>query len=363
MHVECARLQAQSDELSARMASMQEALAVWPAKLMAQAGCLVYVGNDGAPAVRYGLVRPDDREALVHAARNGESTGSGWVTALASLPAAKTRAVHSEKLVRYLTAHRLAAIQAELLDRFDVALAVLTAQMAKELLLDDYRQPYGCEDPLTLTVGDTHACLRADAEDVEDSAAWQSLNAQRIQWQGVPPAEGPRVLPWVVTQGPDTVHQLFAFLVAITVTGVYATEQAQQRKDGPAVTLGLDMTKWWLATATSYFQHRSKARSAEVVGEATGIQPNATMQPLKKDASVAYAEQAVAGKGWLPTLLRVHGVDDRLAASHSAKAPEGGAQDDESEDVCPGGQAEPAYVASAVKRCGNPADDGCAVED
>jgi ParB family chromosome partitioning protein len=314
---ECARLEALCDEMSAQVDTRQEALTVWPPELMVQAGCVVYVGNDAAPAVRYGLIRPDDREAVVQATRSGESAESGQGDALASLPAPKTRPVHSEKLVRNLTAHRVAAIQAELLGRSDVALAVLTAQMAKSLLLEDYRQAYGCEDPLTLKVSDTHACLRNDAEDAEQSVAWQQLDAERARWQAVLPTEGAGVLPWVLEQDAETVRKLFTFLVAITVTGVYATEPAQQRTDGIAQALGLDMSKWWTATATSYFQHVPKARAVEVVGEATGVHPGAAMHALKKDAAVAYAERAISGKAWLPSILR-----SRAGGSGSAPADE-----------------------------------------
>ena len=174
---ECARLEALREELSGQMAALEEVLAVWPPELMAEAGCIVYVGNDAKPAVRYGLIRPDDRSNVLQANRGGVFGGTAGRSGLAAVPEPKTRPVHSEKLVRNLTAHRVAAIQAELLDRSDVALAVLTAQMAKSLLLDDYRQAYGCEDPLKLTVTDTHHSLRADALDIEASKAWQILDA------------------------------------------------------------------------------------------------------------------------------------------------------------------------------------------
>lgn len=40
---------------------LEETLTVWPAELMAQAGCVVHVGHNGAVAVKYGLIRPEDR--------------------------------------------------------------------------------------------------------------------------------------------------------------------------------------------------------------------------------------------------------------------------------------------------------------
>lgn len=302
---ECGRLEVACDELSAQMQTMQETLTVWPPELMGQAGCVVYVGNDAAPAVRYGLIRPEDRDGMVLAARNGAGTSDEGSAALASLPAPKTRPMHSEKLVRNLTAHRVAAIQAELLGRSDLALAVLTAQLAKMLLLEEYRQAYGCEDLLSLSARDTHVCLRNDAEDIQACAAWQALDVERTHWQALLPIQGVELLPWMLRQDPDTVRRLFTFLVAITVTGVYATEPAQQRTDGIAQALGLDMARWWTPTAATYFQHVSKARTSEVVAEATGVQADAILRPLKKDAAIAYAERAVAAKGWLPAVLRL----------------------------------------------------------
>ena len=52
---------------------------------------------------------------------------------MVSLLATTTRPVHAEKLMRRLTAHRVAAVQAELLKRSDVALAAITAQLAVKL--------------------------------------------------------------------------------------------------------------------------------------------------------------------------------------------------------------------------------------
>ncbi|MBK8361739.1 MAG: hypothetical protein IPL15_23340 [Comamonadaceae bacterium] len=81
---------------------------MWPTDLMVQAGCVVHVGNNGAVSVKYGLIRPEDRSDMVQAARQAGEGGTD--DALVSLPSPKTRPVHSEKLVRCLTAHRVAAV-------------------------------------------------------------------------------------------------------------------------------------------------------------------------------------------------------------------------------------------------------------
>lgn len=298
------KLEQEAEALGAQVEAIEAALVVWPVELMAQAGCVVYVGDNAAPAVRYGLVRPEDRSDMAQAAREAGSTEGGGCESLVSLPAAKTRPVHSERLVRSLTAHRVAAIQAELLSRPDVAIAALTAQLAAKLVLDGYRRLYGSGDPLTINATDTHGTLRTEAEDMEVSAAWQQLEAERQAWASLLPEDVDAILPWVLRQSNATVVRLLTFLIATSVTGVYGTEPDKQSTDGIAVALGLDMTKWWKAAGPSYFNYVSKARILEVVTEAVGANAASPLQALKKDAAVSGAEQALAGVAWLPGVLR-----------------------------------------------------------
>lgn len=298
------KLEQEAEALGAQADAIEAALVVWPPELMAQAGCVVYVGDNAAPAVRYGLVRPEDRSDMAQAAREAGSTDGAGGESLVSLPAAKTRAVHSERLVRSLTAHRVAAIQAELLSRPDVAIAALTAQLAAKLVLDGYRRLYGSGDPLTINATDNHGTLRTEAEDIEASAAWQQLEAERQAWATHLPEDVDAILPWVLQQSNATVVRLLTFLIATSVTGVYGAEPDKQSTDGIAAALGLDMTKWWKATGPSYFNHVSKARILEVVTEAAGANAASPLQALKKDAAVSGAEQALAGVAWLPGVLR-----------------------------------------------------------
>ena len=298
------KLEQEAEALGAQADAIEAALVVWPAELMAQAGCVVYVGDNAAPAVRYGLVRPEDRSDMAQAAREAGSPEGAGGESLVSLPAAKTRPVHSERLVRSLTAHRVAAIQAELLSRPDVAIAALTAQLAAKLVVDGYRRLYGSGDPLTINATDTHGTLRTEAEDMEASAAWQQLEAARQAWAIHLPDDVDAILPWVLQQSNATVVRLLTFLIATSVTGVYGAEPDKQSTDGIAAALGLDMTKWWKATGASYFNHVSKARILEVVTEAAGANAASQLQALKKDAAVSGAEQALAGVAWLPGVLR-----------------------------------------------------------
>jgi ParB family chromosome partitioning protein len=305
------KIESESEALQVQIKALEDTLSIWPTDLMAQAGCVVYVGNDGAAVLKCGLVRPEDRNDMVQAVRMaGEGADD---ESLVSLPSPKTRPVHSDKLMRRLTAHRVAAVQAELMDRPDVALAAITAHLAVKLLVDGYRRHYGNDDVLTVGATNTHVSLPSEADDMKASAAWQKMDAERATWAARLPESVDAIFPWVLAQEPITVQQLLTFLIASTVTGVYGVERSKQNTDALAVALGLDMSKWWSATGPSYFNHVSKGRILDVVTRAVDANAASLLAALKKDAVVTGAEQTMAGTGWLPSCLRTEpssGIDE-----------------------------------------------------
>jgi ParB family transcriptional regulator, chromosome partitioning protein len=208
-------------------------LSVWPVDLMAQAGCVVFVGQEGSAQTKCGLLRPKERNDMAKAVRQAPPSrcpggvGVSWVT----LPAPNTRPLHSEKLMRRLTAHRVAAVQAELIDRPDVALVALTAPLAVKLMQDGFRRYFEGADALTISATDTHETLRRETEDMADSAAWKKLDAERSSWVARMPDDGPGVFAWLLDQDQQTVLRLLTFLVASSVTGVSGTEGDRQVTD------------------------------------------------------------------------------------------------------------------------------------
>jgi ParB family transcriptional regulator, chromosome partitioning protein len=296
------QLQADVDAVHAQLSAMEEALTDWPSSLVPLAGCVVYVGERGTAAFKQGLVRPEDRAGMLQASQKTEAEGPG--ASHVSLPSPRTRPVHSKKLTRRLTAHRVCAVQAELLARSDVALAVITAQLAAKLLQDGFHG-YDCADNvLTVSASETHQGLRREADDMSDSAGWKLVDAQRAAWIERLPKQAGEVFAWVLQQDRTTVEQLLAFLVATSVCGVCGVEREEQSTDALALALGLDMNKWWRPTAAAYLNHVPKARVIEVVAQAAGAGAASPLATLKKDAAVTAAEQAVANTSWLPECLR-----------------------------------------------------------
>ncbi len=336
---EYAALDTDEQRLQGELDTLEQALAVYPHDLMARAGCVVHVGPLGTVQVKRGLVRPEDREAAVQAARKSASSEADAGTALVSLPKGGARPLHSEKLMRSLTAHRVAAIQAELLTRPDVALAAITAHLAVKLLKDGLRC-YRGGDALTLSASETHDGLRRECVDMAESEAWQLMERTRIEWVARLPSQDTAVLPWLLAQERETVVDLLTFLVALSVTGVDGIERERQPTDALALALGLDMRRWWEATGASYFNHVSKATTLSAVTEAAGANAAAPLAGLKKDGVAAGAEQVVAGKGWLPQCLRTQ--PSRAAAVEAGE--QIGAQEPgrSEEPECTDAAAEPA---------------------
>jgi ParB family chromosome partitioning protein len=301
---EYARLEADEAVLQSQLEALADALASYPPEWIGCAGSVVHVGAQGTPEVKRGLIRPEDRAAVEAVHRSATAQADTAATGAVREPANTTRPVHSERLMRRMTAHRLAAIQAELLERPDVALAALTAHLTAALMRDSFRTVRCGPDALTVSAKDTHDALRREGEDVAGCAAWKAVAAMRIEWSSQLPQAGEAILPWVLAQDRDTVLRLLTFLVACTVTGVDGIERDTRAADGLARALGLDMRRWWSATSDTYLAHVSKARILEVVIEAVGAKEAAALANLNKEGVVAGAEKALAGTGWLPKCMQ-----------------------------------------------------------
>jgi ParB family chromosome partitioning protein len=311
-------LDTEAEALQDRRKDIDVALSIWPAEWMAQAGCVVHVDSDGTAAVKHGLIRPEDRSEVAQAAR--QTKGGSASDSVVSLPTPNTRPVHSEKLLRRLTAHRVAAVQAELLDRPDVAVAALTAHLTQKVLRDALPGAYRSANVLAISATDSLHELRSAAEDFEASAAGARLQAERSAWIERLPKEPDEVFPWLLAQEQATVSQLLTFLAAVTVNGIYGTEPERQSNEPLAQALGLDMNRWWKATGDSYFNHVSKARVLDVVAEAVDASAASPLAAQKKDAVVAGAERALSGARWLPDCLRTASTRDSDTGAAQSRA-------------------------------------------
>lgn len=289
------------ETLQAEQDADQQRRQVWPEEVKAGAGCVVYLSHEGKVEIKEGLIRPGaPASARQSTADPLEERSDSLIN---DVP---PRVVHSKELMRCLTAHRVAAVQAELLNRPNVALVVLTAQLTQQVFArHDYRYSHA-NQPLAIQLTDSHYDVQSALEHSAHRPAFEAVEAAYTCWQSVLPEDLSldTLVPWLLLQTEEQVRKLLAFLVARSVTGIQSSETRHHGCDVVATTLTLDMTQWWQATADSYFKHVAKRRMVEVVTEAVDAQAACPLEGMKKELCALRAEQLVEGRSWLPECLR-----------------------------------------------------------
>ena len=249
------------------------------------AGAVVSIGHDGKVLIERNLLKSEDASRFARQAKAQKRAA-----------AHQGPRVHSAALVRRLTAQRTLALQATLAERPDVALIAL----AHRLLLQTF---YGSGYESALKLDASEAGLAAHAMELAGCKAQTALQARRETLEARLPKAPERLFAWLLEQPQAEVLSWLAFCVAQTVDGVQS-EEAPSAASELARAAGLDMRAWWTPTVESYLGSVSKARIIEVVKEAVSDQAAAPLEKMKKQALVKAAEQQLADRGWLPTLLR-----------------------------------------------------------
>ncbi|WP_213781617.1 ParB/RepB/Spo0J family partition protein [Caballeronia sp. dw_276] len=277
-----------------------EALEAWTPEQLASAGAFVLLNHAGKVVIERGYVKRGTATSPAH-----EGDGQDQPK--------KAKPVHSDKLCRRLTAHRTVAVQVELAAKPTIALAVLMQRLIPTVFSSLYY--YGEETGVHVSATCSHDKLLREADDMEASAAWQEIDAERSKWAAMLPKQRSNLLPWLVEQSDDVMANLFAFCVASTLDSVTGTEAAHP-VNALADLLEVDMTKYWTPTQSSYLNHVSKARIAEVVSTAVSPEAAAPLAAMKKGDAAATAELHLAGTGWLPEVLAKRNTLDGAADDH-----------------------------------------------
>ncbi|MCT8174140.1 ParB/RepB/Spo0J family partition protein [Variovorax sp. CY25R-8] len=175
------RLSGLLSDLDDRIDAARAALRVWTSEQMGRCGAMLRIDSDGTLVVHRGLLRrepahdgacgagTEDGEGLVSRAGRGSESDE-------AAEAGKRRAVFSEKLMRDLTAHRTAALQAALTQDVDAALATLVHRMV-ETVFDLYDRG---NDIVRVTVRPTgDLALAEHASDYIHTPAASAAGARR----------------------------------------------------------------------------------------------------------------------------------------------------------------------------------------
>jgi ParB family chromosome partitioning protein len=296
-------------EIEQRITVIQNVTKSYDPQEQALAGCLVYIDQFGAMQIGRGYVKAEDKAALEQLRRGdtedaGDESDGGMVAASAT--SQQPDAGYSAALVEELTAIRTAAMRVELANRPAIALAALLYPLVGRIFLESHASVEAAVE-VSGQRRELAPSIKEPAE-ARPLAAWQTM---KEAWGDTLPGQPADLWTWLLDQPTDTLLELLAFVTAANVNGVKAkNDQSKGRlanAEQIAEAVGLDMRHHWTADAT-FLNRLSKAGIAEVLEDA-GCAPQLVraVEKAPKAEAVQEAEKHLAGKGWLPLLLRGRG--------------------------------------------------------
>jgi ParB family chromosome partitioning protein len=315
-------LQDQLDALGDQLDAIDQSLTVFAAEVLAQAGAVVTVDHAGAVLVHRGLLRGDQADKL----RERSSGVERSQRRADSDDARPQKAGLSEKLVRRLSAHRTAALQAEVACHPQVALVLLVHHLARRVICHGYEG-----SPINISATSHVDGLVTHAPDIAESPAATGLRQVQEAWAARLPDDSDAMFEVLLALPQSDLIGLLAVCVASTV-GAIQSRESELPASLLARALDLDMHAWWTPTAAGYFEHVSKAKALEAISVFAPDQIT-RLSKLKKGGLASEAERLAAGSGWLPAMLCAREVAPRDGVVSVDETPVG---DEESEAAIEG---------------------------
>jgi ParB family chromosome partitioning protein len=263
----------------------------YAARDVALAGAFVTLTSDGSVRIERGLVRAEDYPKSKAKAEQKDNRATD-ADGLAPL---------SEKLVAELTAYRTSALRNELAQHPATALIALVHKLALATFFEG-------SEASCLQITPKSALLSGHAPGIDESVAEKQIAERHAAWAKRLPSDSEGLWTFIDGLSDAECLDLLAHCVSLTANAIRAPRQCHGEAEAHAAILarevGLDMTAYWQPTAASYFARISKERIAQAVREGVSDQAAQKIAGMKKQAMAEAAEAALAGKGWLPAVLR-----------------------------------------------------------
>jgi ParB family chromosome partitioning protein len=277
-------------------------------KVKANCGVIVSVGDHGQPQCWYGLLRKEDQAIFDKSKTPKNAQPDDTAPDATADQEARTRESvpetgYSAALIETLTLEKTSAIAAELSQQPSVALAAVVHSLVISVLgmeLDLYHS----DKVIQLST------RQVNLQPVEFSAAGKALQAQQKAWLAqLPRSSEAQLWTWCLGQSSANLLQLLAFCAALTVNAVQTkTDSANNSRlaqaNALATALHIDMNQWFTPTAANFFERISKSQIQRALTEA-GKTPDSSTNTFKKAQLAQFAENQIAGTGWLPQPLRL----------------------------------------------------------
>jgi ParB family chromosome partitioning protein len=301
-------------EIEARFAEIDTALEAFgdgtafdPDEIV-RGGVFVILGQDGVARVERGLIRPEDVPVVEPEtepegkASGGPASGENGASAEVEEADEDAAAPLSERLVLDLSAHRTLALR----DALGASPTVALSAVVHSLALFAFYPPY--DRASCLEIKGVTAYLDGHAPGIDDTRAGRSIAERHERWAVRLPKEAADLWTFVQGLAATDLLDLLAHCASLTVNAVREPFDrrpgAWAHADRLAQAVDLDMSGYWTPTVASYLGRVTKARIGEAVREAVSDEAAERIGGMKKPDMASEAEALLAGKGWLPSLLR-----------------------------------------------------------
>lgn len=292
------RLEAEADEITAKKTAIEGGMRVVLPEVAALLGAVVYVDHQGKPQIVRNLLRKADAGAVKRA--TAKADGAAGDAGTKSKDDGKGGV--SDRLCHQLTAHRTRALQASLLGDQRAALAALVHPLLTRLLYGAAGM-WASPSAIKISAEDCEAQLKTWAPDLADTRAEKAMQDAIEEARDTLPAEVGGLLVWLLAQPLETLLRLLTLCSALSLNAINGSGKHESTA-ALASAVNLDMANWWEATEASYLGAVSKSLIVEAVKGAGMAEDAATLDKLKKGEAVTEAQKLLAGKRWLPAVLR-----------------------------------------------------------
>jgi ParB family chromosome partitioning protein len=295
-----ARLDEATDEAEIEAIEAEiDALSIpeWNANEVALAGAIITLSHSGEPKIERGLAKAQDAKALKAIRRQcAKAEASVECEGAAELPASKPTL--PAKLVDELMAHKTLALRAELASQPVLALRCVVFALAANTT--------SRLGPLSLIR------VRIDETDVgkltirAESKAQAHYASMLNQWRDRLLADPTALWTYLADADLSTLLDLLAVLAAPAIE--LRAGRGEHIADLLCEAAGLDMRKWWHASAESFFEHVRKDVAVDAIMEVNPALDRAKLDKASKKDVLARVRKTFKGRGWLPPPLRTQSV-------------------------------------------------------
>ncbi|MEG5704673.1 ParB/RepB/Spo0J family partition protein [Enterobacter hormaechei] len=254
-----------------------------------QRGVIVSIGYHGDIVITRGLMKLVDKASKENKAVKVNTDGT--VVPVTQVSAA---------LARSLSCERTLAVQAALLQKPEIALALTVQKLALSVFSAGYHQ-----NPACFTIQETTRTMIEAAPGCEEGEAVKQLRLAKAKWSESLPKGWEDDFTLLTSLGTDQLLELQAFCVAATLDGSVSQYEPKQKSKLHKLefAMNFDIHEYWKPTAQNLWSRLKKEGMIDQLTQA-GVSVNKDeFMAYKKGDAAKRAEQLIEGIKWVPDFM------------------------------------------------------------